>query len=209
MEKLKELIKHFDDEILNTNVGANYEASGRKGKRVSVLDTDNLRAIELKVEDLYKVELTTIDYHSEDDKIKYSTSKDTFLYKTKEDAWKYFEEQLPLMVNYCTSHLDWDDKYVEFSISDYDRYNYLLYKWEGFDDDVEIGWEYDGKVFHSYNELWEAYPIFEGCYMYCDKPYIFSKDGKEHAKLVTYTKWENPEHFRPKGLSEKDNDLPF
>ena len=214
--KLKDVIEELDNKILETEIGDDYEAEGG-GSSLSIFDKENARSVELKIEPYYIVDKECTYYHKEvadDGKVKYTTSKETDYYKRKEDALKYFREQIPSMANYCTSFIGWNNESVVLSIYDYDDYHFILHKWKGFDNDVEIGWEYKGNLFHSYEELWEAYPIFDGQRMYCDRPWIYSKDDKEVAELAIYTRWDNPEHFKPKtefaaSITINDDDIPF
>lgn len=148
----------------------------------------------------------------------HSTEKHEYFFKTKKDAWKFFEKSI-------TEHymrdfwfdFGWNDKYVFSTHFDEGGETHtVLEKWEGFDQDVELGWEFKDVVYHSLKELREAYPAFEGQFKRTDEYYIPSAEG--NAWLYGRTVWDNdPEEEEPEEIEEEpvqeipqnNTDLPF
>ena len=119
-------------------------------------------------------------------------SRKTYYFKTKKTAWDFFKQSLTEWYGGRDfwADLNFDDVKIESSHWDEGGSNTLcLYKWEDFDNDVLIGWEYNGEVMYL-NELWADYPIFEGKHMETDEPFIRSKDGKEIANLYVNSNLE-------------------
>ena len=108
-------------------------------------------------------------------------SSKTVLFKSKRDAWNYFYNMVgENRVRDFWIWFGWDEKYVESVNMDEGGYsNVILYKWEGFDNDVELGWEYDGKLYHSVKELVNAFPqYFEGAEFETDRPFIRGEENQ-------------------------------
>jgi hypothetical protein len=81
-------------------------------------------------------------------------------YKTKRDAFQHFLKSV--QEHYKRDFWDaigWSDEIVWTTHSDEAGYTEcILEKWDGFDKDVEFGWEYNGKVYKTAKALSRAYP---------------------------------------------------
>lgn len=55
----------------------------------------------------------------------------------------------------------------------------ILEKWEGFDDEVEFGWYYNGEIYRTKEELAKAYPNdFSDAEVWTHHNYCFLQDNK-------------------------------
>ena len=131
------------------------------------------------------------------------------IFKTKEESWLHFEKDI---CEFGVTGRDfwggiwWDDKGVASTHYDEGGSSMVwIEKWEGFDDDIQTSWEYKGVKYKSLEDLWETEPIFNGCYMETDRPWIIPKDwrpGDDAAKLdITLS-----ESFE-KSCKEKEKEL--
>lgn len=131
-------------------------------------------------------------------------STNNVLFTSKKDAWEYFYNLIGehAMGRDFWGHFGWDDKIVETINWDEAGYcNGILYKWDGFDNDIEIGWKYNEVVYHSHKELIDAFPeYFEGYDLETDKPFIRGKDDQIADLYID---------IKNKDLKPKKNELTF
>lgn len=91
-------------------------------------------------------------------------SKKTILFRDKVDAWKHFNASVfPYWGKRdFLEDIDWNDEFlVTAHMDEGGCNNCILYKWEGFDDDIEIGWEYNGVLYRNLRELWKTHCTFK------------------------------------------------
>lgn len=115
-------------------------------------------------------------------------------------AWKEFEKSIAEHYHGKDFWTDfnWNDNLVESIHDAEDGYNVcLLHKWEGFDDDICLSWECEGKLYKSIQDLWEARPDFKDCTKECDKTYIVNKDNTATANLVITIDWRHTTNCQP------------
>ena len=126
-------------------------------------------------------------------------SKKTILFTDKFDAWKHFNASIfPYWGNRdFLEDIDWNDELlVTAHMDEGGCNNCILYKWEGFDDDIEIGWEYNGVLYRNLRELWKAYPqYFNGIGLWEDSLYIQGNEGQKAELKIRY---KNPEFNKKK-----------
>lgn len=99
------------------------------------------------------------------------------IFASKEEAWLFFYNHI------CGSlgrdfwdYVDWNDNCVVSTFYDGGGWTHMwIEKWDGFDKDVEVSWEYDGKRYKSIKDLWKGAPIFEGRWQETDEGFIRSK----------------------------------
>lgn len=112
--------------------------------------------------------------------------KEVHEFETPKEAWDCFKESIAEHYHgkdFWTG-FEWNDGFVESLHDAEDGWNVcLLYKWEGFDDDVKLSWKVDDVKYETLEELWAKRPEFDGEYICTDKPFILSKDNKQYAWL--------------------------
>lgn len=101
------------------------------------------------------------------------------IFSTKADAWLYFQKDLQ---EYGTRDfwdgVDWNDEMVVSKHYDEKGWTHTwIEKWTGFDDDIQVTWDYEGRKYKSLEALWEGEPIFIGSYMETDRPVIVCRKG--------------------------------
>lgn len=131
------------------------------------------------------------------------------IFKTKEEAWLHYYDDI---FEYGITGRDfwgdiwWDDNcVVTVHYDEGGNSKVWIEKWEGFDDDIQIYWEYNGKKYKSLKDLWDAEPKFNGCYMETDRPWIRHEDdlaGEDMAELEI----ELSESFK-KSCEDKEKEL--
>ena len=96
------------------------------------------------------------------------------IFGTKEDAWLFFQNELQEHSRRdFWDYVDWNDDVVVSTHYDEGGWTHVwIEKWDGFDEDVKVSWEYDGVKYKSLKELWKEVPIFQGNYMETDRPWI-------------------------------------
>lgn len=134
----------------------------------------------------------TVEYY-EYDWQQNQISSGLFNTEMKRDAWDEFE--LSIAEHYHGKDFwrdfNWNDNLVESVHDAEDGYNIcVLRKWDGFDDDVRLGWSVDGETYNSLEQLWKERPDFDGCSKETDVPYILNKDSTAKARLVIKENWE-------------------
>lgn len=211
--ELYDLIKKHCESVPHTEFnekGLGVEVRyNNKEVNMTFIDTYKPKIAKISTSELYKVtKIYTGTYghcESEAEGCIYDIAESTYLFEDKEKAWKYFYDKFPEILENTSAFIGWNDEIVELSLDDYDSTSYILHKWDGFDGDVELGWQVKGddKVYHSYKELWEAHPSFDGVYMSGDRPWFHSKDLKEVAELYTKTMWDKMQRKKiPDGVKE-------
>ena len=136
---------------------------------------------------MYRIEYRETTKCAEIDGCRVKETTEIYLFETKSAAFKFFEESI---AEHYRGKDFWDDVYwddISVSSSHSDECgasSLILFKWEGFDNDIELAWEYNGKKYHSIEDLWDNEPKFSEERMETDKPFIRSKDGDEVATLV-------------------------
>lgn len=99
------------------------------------------------------------------------------IFPTKEEAWLFFEKDLQEHGERdFWENVAWnEDCVVSVHIDEGGWTHAWIEKWEGFDEDVEMAWEFNGVKYKSLKSLWEEVPEFKGHYMEEDRPYILSE----------------------------------
>lgn len=136
---------------------------------------------------MYRIEFKETTNCTEIDGCRVKETTEIYLFETKNAAFKFFEESLAehYRGKDFWSDVDWND--ISVSSIHFDECganSLILFKWEGFDNDIELAWEYNDKKYHTIKDLWDNEPKFVGETMETDRPFIRSKDGNEVAMLV-------------------------
>lgn len=137
-----------------------------------------------------------------------------YFFDSKEAAWTFFEAHAYGIGAFWTG-FEWDWKSVySYHMDEGGYFSVILDKWEDFDKDVEMYWEYNDKKYYSLEELWEL-PQFLHRYKVDDVDWIDSIDGEEHAELVVKSNLKKIELREPPKIDltsctpTKNGELPF
>lgn len=108
------------------------------------------------------------------------------IFGSKEEAWLFFEKDLQEHGKRdFWDYVDWNDNCVVSTHYDEGGWTHVwIEKWDGFDEDVRLSWEYDGTKYKSLKELWKEVPIFHGEFMTTDRPYIRAYDKKTDTHKI-------------------------
>lgn len=110
---------------------------------------------------MYKI----IEINHEDaygDEPSFNMRKEIF-FNTKAEAWQWFNKSIApeYRGKDFFAYFGWNEReVVSTHYAEGGDYCCAIQKWEGFDDDVEIAWEFNGTLHHSVKELANAYPQY-------------------------------------------------
>lgn len=118
------------------------------------------------------------------------------IFGTKEEAWFFFQQDLCYGRRDFWDEVAWTDECVVSTLYDEGGWTHVwIEKWDGFDEDIEFTWEYNGIKYKTPQDLWEAVPIFKGNYMSTDHPCISAFDEETNTWQYAHLNIELSDSF--------------
>lgn len=115
------------------------------------------------------------------------------IFSTKEEAWLFFKKDLQEHgARDFWDEATWNDEVLVSTHHDEEGWTHIwIEKWQGFDEDIQVTWDYEGKKYKSLEALWEGEPIFQGYYMETDRPVIVCKKGIAKLNITLSDSFKN------------------